>query len=193
MRGLTGGNIEFHTIPTEGNAVIGGADVIRVDIAEVRAAIDNLITDTPPAAESTAAATPPASEQALPGANAVTVDLFDGSGSTALGARARGLLRGKGFRIGGGTDLATRASTVLRYAPGDEAGLALVKQALGATIQDEQGNDVTNGHVRVLLGEDFPGAATGSGGQGPAGPSSALPGSPAIGQAITAGGVHCVN
>jgi hypothetical protein len=46
MRGLTSGNIEFYTIPTKGNAVIGGADVIRVDIAEVRAAaIDNLVTD----------------------------------------------------------------------------------------------------------------------------------------------------
>ena len=29
MRGLTGGNIEFHTIPTQGNAVIGGADVLQ--------------------------------------------------------------------------------------------------------------------------------------------------------------------
>jgi LCP family protein required for cell wall assembly len=201
MRGLTGGNIEFHTIPTEGNAVIGGADVIRVDIPEVRAAIDNLVTDTPPAPGSTASATPPASEQALPGANAVTVDLFDGSGSTALDARARGLLQGKGFRIGGDTDLATRSSTVLRYAPGDEAGLALVKQALGVTIQVEPDKDVAPGHVRVLLGKDFPGASAGSGGQSPAGPSSptsagppsALPGSPATGQAITAGGVPCVN
>jgi hypothetical protein len=101
-RGLTGGNIEFHTIPTKANAVIGGADVIRVDIAEVRAAIDNLVTDAPPAPApgSTSSATPPTSKQALPSANAVTVDLFDG-----------------------------------RYAPGDETGLALVKQALDVTIK----------------------------------------------------------
>jgi hypothetical protein len=118
-----------------------GADVIRVDIAEVRAAIDNLVTDARPALApgSTSSATPPTIEQALPGANAVTVDLFDGSGNTALGAQARDLLQGKGFRIGGDTWLTTRSSTVLRYAPGDETGLALVKQALEATIKSRVG------------------------------------------------------
>ena len=73
MRGLTGGNIEFHTIPTLGNAVIGGADVLRVDQAQVAADVASLTSDgdTP--------ATPTPAQ--LPGAKAVTVELFDGTGS----------------------------------------------------------------------------------------------------------------
>jgi LCP family protein required for cell wall assembly len=35
MSGLTSGAIDFYTIPTQGGATIGGADVIRVDPAEV--------------------------------------------------------------------------------------------------------------------------------------------------------------
>jgi anionic cell wall polymer biosynthesis LytR-Cps2A-Psr (LCP) family protein len=198
MRGLTSGNIEFHTIPTKGDAVIGGADVVRVDIAEVRAAIDNLVTDAPPAPApgSTSSATPPTSEQALPGANAVTVDLFDGSGNTA---HAREPLQGKGFRIGDDTWRTTRSSTVLRYAPGDETGFALVKQALDVTIKAEPNKNAANGHVS--LGNDFSGAPAGSGSQSPAAtsspvpasPTSALPGSSTTDKAITAGGVPCVN
>ena len=120
----------------------------------------------------------PVGAQALPGANAVTVDLFDGSGNTALGAQPRDLLQGKGFRIGGDTWLTTRSSTVLRNAPGDETGLALVKQALEATIKAESDKGVANGHVRVLLGNDFPGAPAGSGSQSPAATSSPVPATP---------------
>jgi hypothetical protein len=190
MRGLTGGNIEFHTIPTQGNAVIGGADVIRVDIPEVRAAIDKLFTDAPaPGATDTTA---PAAGQPLPGADAVTIDLFDGSGTAAIGSQAHDLLQGKGFKIGGDTKLATRTGTVLRYAPGDEAGLALVQQALGRTIPAEQDKDIAKGHVRVLLGKDFtsaPATSTSSTPLVPAPPSGAQPAD----KAITAAGVPCVN
>jgi LCP family protein required for cell wall assembly len=193
MRGLTGGNIQFHTIPTRGNAVIGGADVIRVDIPEVRAAIDKLVTDAPvPGAPTTST---PAAGQPLAGADAVTVDLFDGSGSGTVGGQAHELLQGKGFKVGSDTKLATRSSTVLRYAPGDEAGLALVQQTLGGTIQAEQDKDVTKGHVRVLLGKDFQGAPASttpppvSSSNAPVPPS----GAPPADKPITAGGVPCVN
>ncbi|WP_431929564.1 LCP family protein [Amycolatopsis tucumanensis] len=45
MRGLNGGNIEFRTIPVVGNAVIGGADVVRVDPQAVHAFVDQLTSD----------------------------------------------------------------------------------------------------------------------------------------------------
>jgi LCP family protein required for cell wall assembly len=182
MRGLTGGNIEFHTIPTQGNAVIDGADVIRVDPAEVRSAVDGLTSDKTPNAAPTSGGTPSQQNQTLPGANAVTVDLFDGSGTTTLTPRARDLLRGKGFGIGSDTKLATRSSTVIRYAPGDDIGAALVKQTLGGSLQAEPDTEVANGHVRVLLGTDY---------TVPAASSSPAP-SPAV-QPITAGGVPCVD
>jgi LCP family protein required for cell wall assembly len=201
MRGLTGGNIQFHTIPTQGNATIGGADVIKVDIPQVRAAIDALVTDGVAVSGDSSGATP-SSGQVLPGADAVTVDFFDGTGNTTTGPQARTALQDKGFKIGGDTKLATRSSTVFRYAPGDEAALALVKQALGDTIAAELDKDVAVGHVRVLLGKDFKGAPTGAGSESPSKsnppaatttpvvpPSGAVPGD----NAITAGGVPCVN
>ncbi|MGW4483579.1 LCP family protein [Amycolatopsis sp. NPDC004368] len=189
MRGLTGGNVEFHTIPTQGNAVIGGADVLRVDPAQVRAEVDRLTSDgkpdTPPGTPSTPAT--------LPGADAVTVELFDGSGAE-LATQTRTLLQGKGFKLAGDAKLSTRASTVLRYNPADEAAPALVRQALGGDLTAEPDADVTAGHVRVLLGKDRSSAGAGSGST-PTGTTPTRSSTPPVPPAppITAGGVPCVN
>ncbi|WP_020662534.1 LCP family protein [Amycolatopsis benzoatilytica] len=192
MRGLTGGNVEFHTIPTEGNAVIGGADVLRVDPAKVRAEVNRLTSD---------GGEPPASSGAqLPGADKVTVELFDGSGSSAAD-QVETLLQGKGFQPGARTRLSTRATTVLRYHPADEAAADLVRQALGSTAQAEPDADVAAGHVRVLLGKDA-GELGGATSTPPASTSAAPPTPPTSSPApsnssaappITAGDVPCVN
>ncbi|KDN22522.1 LCP family protein, partial [Amycolatopsis rifamycinica] len=173
MRGLTGGNIEFHTIPTLGNATIGGADVLRVDPAQVAAEVARLTSDG-----DTPAATPTSAQ--LPGAKAVTVELFDGSGSPSLAGQTRAMLQGKGFTLAADQRLSTRNTTVLRYHPGDEAALALVKQALGTGAQAEPDRDVPAGHVRALLGKDLRNSAAGPGGaptstavKPPAAPSTA--------------------
>jgi hypothetical protein len=186
MRGLTGGNIEFHTIPTQGNAVIDDADVIQVDPAEVRSAVARLTSEKTPNAAPTPGGTPSQQNQVLPGANAVTVDLFDGSGSTTLTLQAHDLLRGKGFGIGGDTKLAIRSSTVIRYAPGDETGVALVKQTLGGSLQAEPDTEVAKGHVRVLLGTDYTVPAVSI-------PTASSPAPSSATQPITAGGVPCVD
>lgn len=47
MRGLNSGNIEFHTIPVDGPAVIGGADVVKVEPAAVHDFIVGLTGDAP--------------------------------------------------------------------------------------------------------------------------------------------------
>ncbi|WP_409466730.1 LCP family protein [Amycolatopsis sp. GA6-003] len=199
MRGLTGGNVEFHTIPTEGNAVIGGADVLRVDPAKVRAEVNRLTSD---------GSAPPPSDAPLPGAGQVTVELFDGSGSGAA-EQLRGLLQGKGFQLGTSTKLSTRSTTVLRYHPSDETAADLVRQALGGSAQAEPDADVAAGHVRVILGKDARDTAAASAttssappatpttpsappSSGPSGPPSSSPSnSPA--PLITAGDVPCVN
>ncbi|EOD63786.1 LCP family protein [Amycolatopsis vancoresmycina] len=189
MRGLTGGNIEFHTIPTLGNATIGGADVLRVDPAAVAAEVTRLTSDgTTPAA--------PTSAQ-VPGANAVTVELFDGSGSPTVAGQTHSMLQGKGFTLGADQRLSTRNTTVVRYNPADDTALGLVKQALGTTVQAEPDRDVPAGHVRVLLGKDFRNSAAAPGGA----PTSSVPSRPTVPTAastpaappITAGDVPCVN
>jgi LCP family protein required for cell wall assembly len=189
MRGLTGGNIEFHTIPTQGNAVIGGADVLRVDQAAVQAEVARLTSDgDTPATTSTPAQ--------LPGAKAVTVELYDGSGAPTLAGQTHTMLAGKGFTVAADQKLSTRNTTVVRYNPADSAALDLVKQALGTSVQAEPDRDVTAGHVRVLLGKDFRSSAAGSGGapatSAPAAPSTPASSTPAA-PPITAGDVPCVN
>ncbi|MET7993035.1 LCP family protein [Amycolatopsis sp. NPDC005232] len=187
MRGLTGGNVEFHTIPTQGNAVIGGADVLRVDPAQVQAEVDRLTSDGTPD-------TPTSTPATLPGAGAVTVELFDGSGAD-VATQTHTLLQGKGFQLAGDTMLSTRASTVIRYNPADDAALALVRQALGGDLEAEPDSDVTAGHVRVLLGKDRRGAGAGSGSTPTVTSTPTKPSAPAAPPAppITAGGVPCVN
>ncbi|MEV4055831.1 LCP family protein [Amycolatopsis sp. NPDC049688] len=189
MRGLTGGNIEFHTIPTLGNANIGGADVLRVDPAAVAAEVTRLTSDG-----STPAAPTPAQ---VPGAKAVTVELFDGSGSPAVAGQTHSMLQSKGFTLGADQRLSTRNTTVVRYNPADETALGLVKQALGGSVQAEPDRDVPAGHVRVLLGKDFRNSAAGAGGA----PTSSAAKPPVVpttvstpaAPPITAGDVPCVN
>ncbi len=188
MRGLTGGNIEFHTIPTQGNAVIGGADVLRVDPAQVQAAVAQLTSDgTSSSAPSTSAT--------VPGANAVTVELFDGTGAAALAGGAHTLLQNKGFKLAADQKLSVRNSTVIRYNPADDAALALVKQALGADLEAEPDRDVAAGHVRVLLGKDFRDSAGSAGAPAskPAGKTTSVAPPTPTAPPITAGGVPCVN
>jgi LCP family protein required for cell wall assembly len=47
MQGLTSGAIRFSTIPTGANIVVGGADVIQIDPAQVQAYVTDLINQTP--------------------------------------------------------------------------------------------------------------------------------------------------
>jgi LCP family protein required for cell wall assembly len=56
MRGLNSGNVEFRTIPVTGPATIGGADVIRVDPAQVHQFVGELTSD--PGATTTSSAPP---------------------------------------------------------------------------------------------------------------------------------------
>ena len=61
MRGLSGGNIQFQTIPVIGNANIGGADVLRVDPQTVHEFIDQLTADPDDRAAGSVATPPPTS------------------------------------------------------------------------------------------------------------------------------------
>ncbi|WET80547.1 LCP family protein [Amycolatopsis sp. QT-25] len=190
MRGLTSGNVQFHTIPTQGDAIIGGAAVLRVDPAQVQAEVSRLTAD--------GEAAPTSTSPTVPGAEAVTVEIFDGSGSPTLATETRNFLQSKGFKLAPDTKLSTRNSTVVRHAPGDEAALALIKQAFGTAVQAEADRAVAPGKVRVLLGKDFKGAtppsapAKTSTPAKPAQPPSSAPPAPST-RPIVAGNVPCVN
>ncbi|PRX44296.1 LytR family transcriptional attenuator [Prauserella shujinwangii] len=147
MRNLSGGKVEFHTIPVVGNTTIGGADVLEVDRQEVRGFVDELIPESEPG-------NGPASTD-LADAAEFTVELFDGSGIARFGAEVRELLQGKGFQGEGYAIVDSRSTTVVRHAPGDEAGAEALRQALGEEVELAEDSQVDSGSLIVLLGSDL--------------------------------------
>jgi hypothetical protein len=80
----------------------------------------------------------------------------------------------------------------VRYSPADgDAGARKVAGALGG-IGVEQSDAVAPGRVQVLIGSDFKGAGTGSGGGASAPPAASAPAAP-VTPPITAGGVPCID
>lgn len=148
MRGLTGGNIEFHTIPVVGDAKINGAAVLEIDPAQVRAFVNELI---PYEAEGDPRMDVPGR---VPGAEAYAVDIYDGTG-TGAGDATRALLTAQGF---GGESYASTdplSSTVIYHAQGEQAGGELLNEALGGGFPIEVDPQLPPGTLAVHLGADF--------------------------------------
>ncbi|GAB3503139.1 LCP family protein [Amycolatopsis cihanbeyliensis] len=193
MRGLSGGNVEFHTIPVVGNAEIGGADVIQVDVDEVRSFMDEIVGEepstTPPATGSVEASDP----------SEVTVDVYNGSGQATLGSQVRGLLREKGFQGSGSATATPVSNTVVRHPPGEEDNVAALREALGQDFETEQDGEIPSGRLHLVLGSDYTGTSAGE----PSNASHQAPGrtdrtrqgtsDEHTEEPITADGVPCVN
>jgi LCP family protein required for cell wall assembly len=202
MRNLSGGKVEFHTIPVVGSARIGGADVLEVDEQEVRAFVDGLISGGAPGSDG---------EDAGETVNAgrFTVELYNGTGDPETGPEGRTVLQDKGFQGESYATVDPIAESAILYAPGEQRGADAVRQALGEQVPVESDDEVPSGTLRLVLGTDFD---TGTGGAASE-PGTARPGDErqqylgsahayrAAGPgkedeadtAITAGGVPCVN
>nr|WP_116051273.1 LCP family protein [Amycolatopsis palatopharyngis] len=194
MRGMTSGNIEFRTIPVLGNARIGGADVVEVDVEQVQAFVDEVIGTEGDSRQDEGSTT-----EGVAGAESITVELFNASGVPTLGGRVRSQLDRAGFDGDGMTALATRSATLVRHAPGEKDNVDTLSEALGMTLTGEPDSDVDPGHVRLLLGADYsPGSSSPQGAAQPQPPETGTDGPEKTGKdapptSITAGDVTCVN
>lgn len=211
MSGLNSGGIDFYTIPTLGQANIGGADVIQVDPAEVATFVRSLVSDGPdqdrsggPTVESQSVVpggTPPEpTEGARPSLGLVTVEVRNGSNTSGLAASVRDSLVRKGFNPGEIGDAAVRSSSVIQYAPGEENLARYVAEELAGEFVLEE--DVTQqaNRLRIVLGTDYRSGTAGFAGPAPlllgqpSTPSSAPPSSDTKPPPqLNAGGVNCVN
>jgi LCP family protein required for cell wall assembly len=197
MRGLTGGNIAFTTIPT-GNPALRtphDGEAVEVNPADVRAKVRSLTGET----TSTQPDTGPASKPIAPGLNpsTVTVDVRNATTTAGLAGRALEALAAKGYRRGENTTAnALQTTSIVRYGKGGEAGAASVAQALGniATAPDP---DIPAGHARVYLGSDYANPNTKNHTAPPPNePALQQPPAPASNpgdEPITADGLRCVN
>ncbi|TWE29942.1 LytR family transcriptional attenuator [Prauserella muralis] len=193
LRGLTGGQIQFRTIPvvdTEYETPEDG-QAVQVDPDEVREFIQGL-GGKPKDAKPQAPA-PPASE--------ITVDVLNGSNITGLAGSVSESLVGKGYVQGEVGNASPRSTTEVQVPEGQRAAGEKVAGDLGGEVEVEESPDVPAGHVQVLLGPDYSADQVASGGAAePAMQPRTVPvakqqqpsGEPED-PAITANGVTCVN
>ena len=174
LRGISGGGIQFETIPVVNrdyryDPANPRATAVQVDPAAVKAFAAGLIGSAVPASSA-------------PPAPAVTVDVANAGPRAQLATRVAGVLRDKGFttKVAGNAD--PRRTSVVRYpAALADRGTEIAKLLGGLTT--EQSDSVTAGHVEVVLGQVYSGPGANGGGSG----------SQAGDAPITSGEVACVN
>ncbi|MGY1682442.1 LCP family protein [Geodermatophilus sp. SYSU D01176] len=152
MQSVTAGSIQFQTIPNVGtDRDAQNRSIIRLEDEDT---LHDFFADLSAEPEAPAATTPAAPETVAP--SAVTVDVYNGSGTSGLAAQAAGALQTAGFAIGttGNADSSSYDTTVIRHAAGDEALAATLAAAIpGAAV--EASEDATSGTVQLVLGSDF--------------------------------------
>ncbi len=168
MRGVSGGGIQFATIPTVNvdyryDPANPRATAVQVDPAQVKAFAAGLIG------------------AAAPAAPAPIVDVANASAHAGLAARVSDVLRDKGFTPGttGNTD--ARRTSVVRFGPDLANRGAEVAKLLGG-LTTQQASSVPAGHIEVVLGTVYSGPGIAAGG-----------GTPGGDEPITSGGVVCVD
>ena len=193
MKGLTGGQLEFRTIPVKNIDYKTPEDgsAIQVDPAEVKEFVQGLAGPQP-------GQTAPPAQQADPANKATTVDVRNASGKTGLAASVAKTLESKGFTSGDTANATARKTTVIWVPKGGKDAGQTVADALGGSPTIQEDKSVQSGHVMVFLGADYEGsssnASSGSGAGAAAAPTSqAAPPAAEADKPITAEGVPCVN
>jgi hypothetical protein len=218
MQGLSSGNIRFTTIPTLGNAVIGGADVIKIDPDAVKEFVGSITADerdkpqtssssssspattsgTPTSTGSTPPVEPAGQEQGTVAVGQITVDVRNGSNQHGLASKISGELTTLGFQQGLIGDAPVQTVTTVEYAPGNEQAGRQVVTELGGSAALKLNSNLGTGHVRVILGKDHEDGHSGLTGpanirMAPAPNTTTTTSTNAPETSIQAGALTCVN
>jgi LCP family protein required for cell wall assembly len=206
MESMSGGNIQFQTIPivNETYNTPSDGDAVEVNPTQVQQFISGTIA-AQGATPATAAPPPASAANSNTGANnaKVTAEVLNGSGKTGLASKVLNALTGKGFTGGGTGNTASRTTSVVEYGSGGSAGAQQVAAALGG-LTTQSSSSLAAGAVHVLLGTSYSGPTSDTGsssGGGSSGGGSASTGSAPTSSsapagatpAITADGVTCVD
>ncbi|MGZ4532004.1 MAG: LCP family protein [Mycobacteriaceae bacterium] len=141
---LTGGNVQFATLPIVRYATLDGQDVNIVDVPTVQQQVRvafGLQPPTPPPTSSAARAAQP------------TVDVLNGDGTPGLAAIVAHALAGGGLTEGT-IDNTTQRSTAVSYGSGVQAQADAVAALLGAPTASAD-STLPAGHISVGLGKGF--------------------------------------
>jgi LCP family protein required for cell wall assembly len=150
MKGMSGGNMEFKTIPTGNPDLQTDEDGSAVEVTktDVRRFVKNLNVDPAKAGTTTT----PTVDNAT-----ITVDVRNASGVAGLAGKVLQSLVAKGFTEGVAANAESGMTTsIVRFGKGGEAGGEQVAKVLGGLKTEEDGN-IPAGHVRVFVGSDYDG------------------------------------
>lgn len=173
---VTSGNIQFVTLPIEGNATRNGEDVNIVDVPTIQGIVRQYLGGS---------ASPPSSG---PPPSSITVDVANASGRSGLAANVEHLVAGKGYRQGTvSTDNSVRNQSTIYYS-GDPAAATMLAGVLGG-MPTKQDSSVAAGHLKVVVGTDFSTSALGQGSPSST-PSGVSKGAAGDVVSAFAGGVH---
>jgi LCP family protein required for cell wall assembly len=154
MRSVTPGDIQFQTVPYIGDdADEAGRYILRLeDTDTLHEFFADLSAD--PAEEAAPATEAP--KPVTPGE--VTVEVYNGSGTSGLAATAATALGAAGFVVGatGNADSMDHEVTEIRHAAGNEALAAAVAAAIPGAVTAVS-DDATSGTVQLVIGGDFNG------------------------------------
>ena len=190
MQSVTPGSIDFQTVPYVGDDEDDdGRYILRLeDVDVLHQFFAELSADPVPAVAAPTSAAPTAAAPVAPAD--VTVEVYNGSGTAGLAAKAAGGLEEAGFVVTATANAASSAHTVteIRHAPGDEALAATLAGAVPGAVPTPA-TDATSGTLQLVLGSDFTKVvATTSGPQPSAAPATTVGEDPRTAAATT-----CIN
>ncbi|MFF6984436.1 LCP family protein [Streptomyces sp. NPDC008343] len=168
---LSGGNMQFHTLPIAGFATRNGQSVNLVDQDDVRVFVQQALTR--PAATSGRGPAAPAPAPA--------VDVLNGTGKEGLARQTIDALVAKGYRKGSAGNTAIAKETSVHYGAGARREAERVAQLLNG-VPVESDDQLAHGRLSVVLGGDFTVPT-------PLRPSPKQP----LPQGISAKGIPCVD
>jgi LCP family protein required for cell wall assembly len=168
MIGITGGKVDFKTIPTGTIDLQTKSDgsAVEVDPTTVRDFVTGLLGTKAKTSTSSSAGEDDASANAK-----ITVNVRNTTNRGGLAGNVAKALTDQGFVQGIVGNASAVKSTVVRYASGEQASGDRVAKALGGNMLVEQDANLPAGTVSVLLGADYsgPGGSASDSGDGLAG------------------------
>ncbi|WP_037364492.1 LCP family protein [Amycolatopsis orientalis] len=178
MRGVSGGGIQFTTIPVVNpdyryDRSHPTATAVQVDPAQVKAFAASLIGTAPPAAPA--------------GQPRAAVEVSNAGEAAGLAARVADVLKGKGFAATAAGNAPEQRTSIVRYPAALAAEGAEVAKELGGLTAKESA-DVPAGHIQVVLGKVYSGPGVSDGGSAAGGPVKADQPQP-----VTSDGDNCID
>jgi LCP family protein required for cell wall assembly len=191
MRGLTGDNITFRTLPIVGYQMIDGQDANVVNPSYIQQIVQETFY---PAPNATSSASPSPSATATAGNSQVTVDVYNGGNTQGLAGEVSAALVKDGYKAGRVGNTSPLTTTEVLYGTGTSASASTIASLFGVTASAS--SSVAAGHVEVLLGANatLPSSAASPSASASASPSASIPTTGPQGGAVSAkNGIPCVN